>query len=104
MTDYEESVEGARAVARRVTAEGARVHLWSTTHAPDVSVAIEGFEAEGWMLSQFSTHFRDYKVTGGIGSIATIAYEKQMKKQGTGQRWDAVADVYVLLFRRRPAA
>lgn len=102
-TSREQRVKQVRAVARSAVEQGARVHVYNTTHPSEVGTAIEAFEAEGWRLAEFSTHFRDYRgLSLGTAGAAEIAKRWQEKSDlsGSGRgSWMAVGDVYVMLFR-----
>lgn len=78
---------------------GGTVHLWTTSHDFEVGPTIEGFEAEGWTLAAFTTHFRDFRAGVVLASAADVVIGRQRRNKGSGSSWQSITDVYNLLFR-----
>lgn len=102
--NYRERADKAREVARQVAATGARFHTWSTSVLVEVGPTVDGFDAEGWRLEQFTSHFRDFNLGVGLSGAAEVLRGRQERRAGRSSgpgTWNTTGDVYTLLFSRR---
>lgn len=95
----ERRIQRAREAAKTLAEQGSRVHLWTTTEDAEVGPAIEAFESEGWILVDFSSHFRDYHLSAGAWGAASTALGALARRSGAGGEQSTVGDLFSLLFR-----